>query len=229
MVGCRVWIKAGADGVFEEPGPNTWLVVSTAQPPQPVDPAADVLVPAGQYRIVIFGQGLGLYFRYDLNQLNWDNEEKTKRDPEFATRIRNVSAGCSITGVVASQDRVDSLQAAHICPVTTNIGIWNVLAPYVSGTQVQMTKPFLECAWNGVLLRADVHIAFDAFALSVVQVPDTWEWRVVAFHPSYAGYRGAEFHLRQPDNQDDLERLVATLQLHFYYCTQKHAGFPSPA
>ncbi|KAI0369965.1 hypothetical protein BV20DRAFT_945170 [Pilatotrama ljubarskyi] len=228
MVGCRVWIKAGPDGAFEEPGENTWLVVSTAQQPQPVDPTSTDPVPAGEYKIVIYGQGLALYFRYDLNQLNWDNEEKTKRDPTFATLIRGVSVKCSITGVAASQDRIDALQAAHICPVTTNIQMWNVLAPYVSGTQVLMTKPFLECVWNGVLLRADVHIAFDAFALSVVQVPGNWDWRVVAFHPSFVDYMGSEFKLRQPDNQDDQERLVATLQLHFYYCTQKLAGFPSP-
>ncbi len=48
---------------------------------------------------------------------------------------------------------------------------WDALVQYAFGEDVQMTTQFLHGTSNGVLLRADVHIAFDAYAITVVQDP----------------------------------------------------------
>ncbi|KAI0668716.1 hypothetical protein C8Q78DRAFT_241508 [Trametes maxima] len=222
-----VVVKAGKGQPRLPPGEDTWQLFSMPllRPlaPGSIDPLEDTL-----YSIGIVGLGLQVGPRPGLRELNWDNDEKTKRDSNFSTLIRSVYDRCAITGALASPDRVDSLQAAHVCPVSANRDIWDKLAVYICDTNMNMTTEFLESESNGVLLRADVHIAFDAFAVSVLPAQGEWKWTIVAFHPSFQGYAGKAFVIKQPQDAGDCERLVCTLRLHFVYAAQKFAGPPSP-
>ncbi|KAI0641181.1 hypothetical protein C8Q79DRAFT_919826 [Trametes meyenii] len=227
MVESIIVVKAGKGQSRLPPGKDTWQLLSIPLL-RPLTPGSTDPLESTLYAVGIVDPGLQIGPRPGLRELNWDNDEKTKRDSNFSTLIRSMYDRCAITGALASPDRVDSLQAAHVCPVSANRDIWDKLAVYICDTNVNMTAEFLESGSNGVLLRADVHIAFDAFAISVLKVPDKWVWIIVAFHPSFQNYAGSEFVIKQPEDAGDCERLVCTLRLHFVYAAQKFAGPPAP-
>ncbi|EIW65278.1 uncharacterized protein TRAVEDRAFT_55873 [Trametes versicolor FP-101664 SS1] len=220
MVNAMLSVKSGQGQPLVNPGDGRWLIVQLPYG-QALSPTSHVPVPAGEYEISLRQQGLDCYPRPEIQQLNWDKEDKTKRDPNFATLIRNTYGQCVVTG---TPYRVD-MHAAHICPVSTNFKIWDWLAQYAFHEDVQMTTQFLHSASNGVLLRADIHTAFDAYAITVIQDPNEWwSWQVLAVDPAFAGNTGMPFAINRPADDGDRKRLVCSLQMHFIYATQKYAG-----
>ncbi|KAI0641182.1 hypothetical protein C8Q79DRAFT_1014590 [Trametes meyenii] len=226
MVDPLVVIKAQKDSPPVTPGIGTWYIeIPSQDPPYGLTPGSDTLLGSNKYVLcIVKDTELAAYIRPKIQSLNWDNRERTKRNSSFSTRIRDTYAQCAITQAPASSDRVDTLQAAHVCPVSANLDMWFTFANHFFDANVGMTAEFLESTSNGILLRADIHIAFDIFAISVVQVPGQWAWRVVVFHPSFRQYANSDFTINQPADAADRERLVCTLRLHFVYATQKFGG-----
>ncbi|KAI0668717.1 hypothetical protein C8Q78DRAFT_1081095 [Trametes maxima] len=217
------------DGQPVPPGPETWYIEVPSEihggPPYGLVPGSGTLLGSNNYVLrIVENTGLEAYIRPKIQSLNWDNRERTKRDSTFSKRIREAYTQCAITQSHASSDRIDTLQAAHVCPVSANLDMWDTFANHFFNTDTCMTPEFLESTSNGILLRADIHIAFDIFAISVVQVPGQWAWRVVVFHPSFQNYANSNFTINQPADAADRERLLCTLRLHFVYATQKFAG-----
>ncbi|KAH9855783.1 hypothetical protein C2E23DRAFT_866434 [Lenzites betulinus] len=224
MVDAMMVVKSGAGQPVVDPNDVTWLVVKLPYG-EALYPTSHDMIPAGDYVIDIRKKGLDCYPRPEIRKLNWDREGPVERDEDFARTIRDMYRVCSITGTPYCV----GIQAAHICPAATNFKIWDVLAEYAFHADVNMTKEFISSGSNGVLLRADLHIAFDAYSITVVQDPtEWWVWRVFALDPAYAGYTGIEFLINRPDDDDDRKRLACTLQLHYMYATQKLAGLWFP-
>ncbi|KAI0353173.1 hypothetical protein OH77DRAFT_634774 [Trametes cingulata] len=213
-------------GPHRPPGTDTWYIAEEDTPNIHLVPHAQAPVQAGTYQIFALDT-LELFVRPGLQDLNWDKNGRTKRKYKWADKIRKVYTRCAITEKPAWSDGVDTLQAAHICPASTVIAAWDyhISRTFEPQPGVQMTKEFLQSEWNGVLLRADLHVAFDRFAISVIRTP--WKWTVVAFHPSYAEHTGTPFEVRCPVDARDIQRLAHTFDLHFLYATQKFGGFES--
>lgn len=100
-------VKSGQGQLLVNPGEGRWLIVQLPYG-QALSPTSHVAVPAGEYEISLFQQGkftrtievsvniihtsigLDCYPRPEIQQLNWDKEDKTKRDPNVRTFLRRV-------------------------------------------------------------------------------------------------------------------------------------------
>ncbi|KAI0770985.1 hypothetical protein BD413DRAFT_613508 [Trametes elegans] len=224
MVQAMLVFKDG-DGNHVRPSTTTWDIVSATKRLWATGAA---LVLPGEYEVRI-AQGYQGDFRPFYAPHPYGPIPDGRRDGKFAERVRAANNKCAITLKAASSDNEDGLQAAHICPVSCEAERWNWQTQHILGRDTTMDDAFLNTVANGVLLRADAHIAFDGFGVTVYRHwEDQWEWTVIALHPSWAAWSGRTFHLNRPTVQQDIDRLLCQLEMHFIFTTQSCTDFQSP-
>ncbi|KAJ5781930.1 uncharacterized protein N7518_010413 [Penicillium psychrosexuale] len=149
--------------------------------------------------------------------------EWSRLQNKFRDSLRTRDAACAITGpnaIASRRSPFRGLEATHIFPVS-KVDEWrrNQYRRYITDTRPssEIGESGLYSPQNGLLLRSDIHIHFDAFEIGIDADAD---YKIIVFVPDTTGIGGTR--LRNSALSGTLRVSANLLRWHLRMCLYKH-------